>query len=142
MKIANALLISLLLIGCEPKIDKSKIKDEIWQAEADFEKMAKEKGIPEAFFAFADEAATISRGELIHGPKAILDFYQKAKMQNVQLSWSPDSIFVSESADLAYTYGGYKMISTDSLGQRSSQSGIFHTIWKKQKDGGWKYVWD
>lgn len=142
MKIANALLISLLLIGCESKIDKSKIKEEIRQAEANFEKMAKEKGIPEAFFAFADEAATINRGELIHGRKEILDFYQKAKMENVQLNWSPDSVFVSESTDLAYTYGNYKMIITDSLGQASSRSGIFHTIWKKQKDGGWKYIWD
>ena len=79
MKTVNSFLISLLLIGCQAKIDKSRIKDEIRLAEADFEKMSKEKGIPEAFFAFADETAAINRGELIHGRIAILDFYQKLR---------------------------------------------------------------
>jgi ketosteroid isomerase-like protein len=30
----------------------------------------------------------------------------------------------------------------DSVGNKKDFKGIFHTVWKKQKDGSWKYVWD
>jgi len=43
---------------------------------------------------------------------------------------------------MAYTYGKYTMTIIDSAGESKVSNGIFHTVWKKQKDGSWKFVWD
>lgn len=134
------LLLISILIACQPK--DQNIKQEIVAAEAAFEKMAAEKGIAQAFYEFADKDATISRGELIHGREAIFDFYKKAGLDSTQLQWAPDSVFVSESGDMAYTYGKYKMNLPDTSSQVITKTGIFHTVWKRQPDGSWKYVWD
>jgi len=43
---------------------------------------------------------------------------------------------------MGYTYGKYIWSSTDPAGKPITFNGIFHTVWKKQPDGSWKYVWD
>lgn len=88
---------SMLMISCEDKPNAQNIQQEIVAAEAAFEKMATEKSIAQAFYEFADANATINRGELIHGRKAILDFYKKAGLDKARLQWAPDSVFVSEA---------------------------------------------
>ncbi len=128
--------------GCQPKPDLVKAKREIRDAEASFEKFAKEKSVADAFYEYAADDATINRGKLVHGRHAIRQFYVDAKMEKSQLTWSPDSVFVSQSADMGYTHGKYKLVEMDSAGQSVTKTGIFHTIWRKQKDGSWKYVWD
>lgn len=47
-----------------------------------------------------------------------------------------------KSGDLAYTYGKYNFSALSTNGEKISSTGIFHTVWKKQDDGSWKYVWD
>ncbi len=134
------LLLISILVACQP--NPQNIQQEIVAAEAAFEKMAAEKSIAQAFYKFADKNATINRGELIHGREAIFDFYKKAGLDSAQLQWLPDSVFVSGSGEMAYTYGKYKMTLRDSSGLPIIRTGIFHTVWKRQPDGSWKYVWD
>lgn len=131
-----------MLNSCQPKPNPQNIKQEIVAAEAAFEKMATDKNIALAFYEFADKNATINRGVLIHGREAIFDFYRNAGLDNAQLKWSPDSIFVSESGEMAYSYGKYKMTLRDSSGLPIIRTGVFHTVWKRQPNGSWKYVWD
>ena len=49
---------------------------------------------------------------------------------------------VSESGDLAYTYGKYTFSAFDSNAKKIEAKGIFHTVWKRQEDGSWKFVYD
>ena len=119
-------------------------KLEIEKAEKDFEQMAADKGIAEAFYFFADSNATIKRQNdtLIHGKEPIKNFYSTPFYQKATVKWSPDFVQASESGDLGYTYGRYVWSSTDSTGKPISFTGVFHTVWKRQDDGSWKYVWD
>jgi hypothetical protein len=57
------------------------------------------------------------------------------------LSWTPDFIGVSDCGTLGYTYGKYVFSIKDSSGNSIDQTGIFHTVWKKQNKE-WRYVWD
>ena len=44
---------------------------------------------------------------------------------------------------MAYTYGNYEMkYLAENESEIQESRGIFHTVWKKQKDGTWKYVYD
>ncbi|MFQ3608307.1 MAG: nuclear transport factor 2 family protein [Chloroherpetonaceae bacterium] len=121
-----------------------KIKEEIIKIERAFQQMTVNKGIAEAFYIFADENAVIKRENdtLIIGKENIRTYYQQKQLKNVKVEWKPDFVEVSQSGDMAYTYGKYIWEFINQDGSTKQITGIFHTVWKKQKDGSWKYVWD
>ena len=138
----------LLLSSCSQENAVAKnaeaIKLEIQKAEKDFETMAAEKGIAEAFWFYADSNAVIKRNNdsLIHTKAGIKNFYTADFYKNASVKWSPDFIDISPDGNMAYTYGKYLWQSKDSAGKPIEFRGIFHTVWKRQPDGTWKYVWD
>ncbi len=139
MKNYSALLF-LVLVSCSKPVDNEKSKSEVIQAEKDFAQMAKDKGIADAFYAFADDSAVIRRGpQIFKSKEAIRNFYTNHK-QSGQLQWSPD--FADASGDLGYTYGQFVFSEKDSTGKVTEVKGYFHAVWKKQNDGTWKFVWD
>jgi len=150
MKVISYGAISILLIltfcACSNSTgDRStNAKEEITKAEHDFQQMAAEKGIGYAFEFFADSNAVIRRlgDSLIRGKAAIGSFYSAPVFKKASLSWSPEAVVASESGDLGYTYGHYTWLAKDSTGKLNASHGLFHTVWKKQKDGSWKFVWD
>ena len=148
IKLLPILAFPALLASCHmnesARGNRELAEKEIGQAEKDFEKMAAEKGIAEAFWYFADSNATIKRGNdsLITGREGIKHFYSRPYFKTASVSWAPDFVQASSGADLGYTYGKYTWRSTDSSCHVNESSGIFHTVWKKQADGSWKYVWD
>lgn len=142
-------LFILLLCACsaptsEGNALRENAKTGIAQAEKDFEKMAAEKGIAEAFWYFADSTAIIKRQRdtLIQGRENIRQYYSADYFKNATVNWSPDFIDASSQGDMGYTYGKYTWQSKDSSGKVNESTGVFHTVWKKQQDGSWKYVWD
>ncbi|RIA09457.1 ketosteroid isomerase-like protein [Flavobacteriaceae bacterium MAR_2010_72] len=139
----QSIALLLTLAACAPKGDdlKEQWKEELLEAETQFAALVKEKGLHEAFVAFADENAVLMRNNtLIIGKKAIDERYRN--MNSKTLTWTPDFIDVSKSGDLGYTYGTYQFKYTDSTGTDRIDTGIFHSVWKRQDDGSWKYVWD
>lgn len=120
-----------------------KLKTEILKAEKNFEEMAAEKGVAEAFYHFAAEDAVIMRNHKIFKGKAeIKKYFDSSEMTDIELKWKPDYIDVSASGDMAYTYGKFSFSAKDKAGKLLKSDGIFHTVWKRQADGQWKYVWD
>jgi ketosteroid isomerase-like protein len=142
--ILNLSIIVALAFSCSSKTKKEDAVREIYKAEKEFEKMAAEKGVAEAFYFFADDSATIRRGSdsLIKGKENIKTFYSKTDDSKTKVNWTPDFVKASDDGTLGYTYGNYIWAITDSAGKVSEYKGIFHTVWKKQKDNSWKYVWD
>jgi ketosteroid isomerase-like protein len=143
MNKAFYLLIAFLLISCQQSIDKTVARNEVYMAEEEFEKMATEKGMAEAFYYFADDSATILRGNdsLITGKENIRHYYTVRSNPDAKLNWTPDYIYVSDCGTLAYTYGKYIYSITNASGDVKENKGIFHTVWKK-RNNEWKYVWD
>lgn len=148
MKRAN--LLSLLLIflinACQPVKeipDPAEIKAQIVKAENDFNDMAQKEGIPKAFLFFAAEDAVINRGnKLYKGKSAIQEYFDQLPPSETSLTWEPEFVDVAISGDLAYTYGPYNYMSINAAGDTIQSTGVFHTVWKKQADGSWKFVWD
>jgi len=141
------LLILLLLLSCAPKTviqSQDILKDEVFKAEDDFKNLSLTKGISDAFYTFADDDAVIKRENdtLIRGKENIKKYYSNPKFKKASVTWKPDFVEVSKDGEMAFTYGKYIWTVKDSLGNKKDFKGIFHTVWKKQKDGSWKYVWD
>lgn len=137
----------IISVGCKNRtfmVGKEKNKQEIIQAERDFARMVKEQGMQAGFSFFADSNAVIRRGNetLIKGKKEIEENYGNPRYKDVVLEWEADFVDVAASGDLGYTYGHYTFEAKDSTGNPIKTTGTFHTVWKRQSDGSWKYVWD
>jgi len=135
---------SLFFNSCNTKPDVKSIekwKQEIKETEQNFAKMAKEEGIEKAFTTYAAENAVIMRNnDLVIGIKKIELFYKDKTSKG--LDWTPDFIDVAASGDLGYTYGHYTYSYINSTGNAAEDAGIFHTVWKRQSAGTWRFVWD
>ncbi|MCB9270551.1 MAG: DUF4440 domain-containing protein [Lewinellaceae bacterium] len=139
------LLLSFLVSCSNPDaaIDQQERKNEIRQAEKEFNDLAAEEGIRTAFVHFADSSAVMLRGnQLIRGKEAIDAYYADQTLTDVHLTWSPDFVDVAASGELGYTYGPYSFSAVDTAGQKIESHGYFHTVWRRQSDGSWKFVWD
>ena len=149
MKISRLHLLGLIMFftACTVQNNKltDKAKQEIIDAERAFNNMAQDEGIAAAFLHFAADSAVLMRNnKLIVGKAAIeISFGNNfAKQEGVSLTWEPEFVDVAKSGDLGYTYGKYIYSVTDSSGAISRDTGIFHTVWKLQENGEWKFVWD
>ncbi len=142
------LLLSALIYSCNTNMKQDSIekwKREIVDTEKEFAEMALKEGIPKAFLTYAAQDVVLMRNNsLIIGKESLQENYKNKKSEsgNVSLSWKPDFVDVASSGDLGYTYGKYVYTTTDSIGNAKVVEGIFHTVWKRQPDGKWKFVWD
>lgn len=140
------ILFSILIMSCTSTNKQQAIEQwqsEILTVEKSFNTMAQNEGLAKAFEHFAAFDAVILRGEaLIKGKKAIGTWYRDRAKPHTTLTWTPSYVDVSDSGDMAYTYGDYTYTAVDSLGNKKESKGIFHTVWKRQTDGSWKFVYD
>ena len=138
------IIVGLYLSSCNMETDKTSIekwKQEILDTEQSFAQLLAKEGMHKAFVAYADEDAVLMRNDdLVKGKNAIDAFYKGKDTKN--LVWKPESVEVAASGDMGYTYGYYTFTSPDDNGKMIEYKGVFHTVWKKQPDGTWKFVWD
>ncbi|RYY71468.1 MAG: hypothetical protein EOO13_03015 [Chitinophagaceae bacterium] len=105
-----------------------------------FSDLSLAKGMKHAFIEYIDSNGVLLRpGHLpIVGANAI-DFLIQQNDTDYTLNWQPQHAFVSQSADLGYTYGVYAL---EPKNLDTVLYGTYVSIWKKQDDGKWKFVLD
>ncbi|MCH4552923.1 YybH family protein [Aestuariibaculum lutulentum] len=147
MKSLIALSLCILsIISCHQDMKPNKEQIELWKQEVletehRFSEMAQSEGMNKAFLYFASDDAILLRNEkLIKGKSAIAEYMVDSNSKG--LKWSPDFVDVASSGDLAYTYGTYSYTHQDTTGKDIITKGIFHTVWRRQSNGSWKFVWD
>jgi len=144
-QILKLIIIGTLVFSCKSPVtpsEQKRFQSELFAVEKEFCARAQTEGVQKAFLYYAADSAVISRkGQLLKGKEAISRQYESFP-KNAKLEWAPDFADVSASGDLGYTYGQYTYTSTDSLGKTTQNKGIFHTVWKRQPDGQWRFVWD
>ena len=145
MKIFLLCLTTLLLLtgSCKNKKDaKQPIADkkELMETDRAFSDLSEEKGMKNAFIEYADSNAVLLRpNEMpIVGANAI-DYLIQLNDSDFTLTWQPNNGGISSSGDLGYTYGIYAM---KPRLKDTTIYGTYTSIWKKQKDGKWKYILD
>ena len=141
MRLHCIILTILALSSCQQE-DNEALKQQILDADRSFSKMAAEKGVAEAFLFYADEKVikpSPGRQPLV-GKFALMEWYKKNPV-NYTLTWEP--LKAEASGSLGYTFGGYTLTTKTFDGQRDTvQYGNYVSIWKRKKDGSWRYVLD
>ena len=131
----------IFITGCNNMKNVEEGKSDLMNVDREFSKMSIEKGIFTAFKHYADDNATIYRdGQHPYtGRDAIIKLMKNSKGV---LKWEPSKAEIAESGDLGYTLGKYEYTGKTTDGEETKSNGYYVSIWKKNKDGSWKYVFD
>ena len=130
----------LALIACNstPTNKSKQAAEEITQADKNMSLLAAKEGFNKALLTYADDSVVKPQdGELPVSGKAALEKYGRDKPDTKNLSWEPFKAEASASGELGYTFGNWKMVMKD-----TTLYGNYCTIWKKQADGKWKFIFD
>jgi ketosteroid isomerase-like protein len=137
------ILLLLAIASCtQPEIkddDKSEMGiQELQRVDAEFSEFSRKHGMRKAFLEFIDDDGVMMKDNSmpLRGAPAI-ESISSLNDSSVMLTWEPIGGDIANSGELGYTYGVYEL--KDSV---TSQQGTYVTIWKKQKDGKWKFVLD
>lgn len=135
------MLLACLALLLAPAADAAKARSADQRAvlaadEAFYRASLTRKG--QAWQDFADEHATLPAGT---GKAAIGAYYDKVYARpGFALNWHPDSARVM--GDIAVTTGRYDSHIQDAAGRDKPGHGRYVTVWQRQSDGGWRFVWD
>lgn len=90
-----------------------------------------------AFSSFlADDAVFFSGPVPLHGKKAVSEFWKQFyDKPQAPFSWEPAEVEVLASGDLAFSAGPV-------FDPQGRQLAKFSSIWKREKDGKWKIIFD
>lgn len=91
----------------------------------------------ESFQSFLADDAVFFEGESpLRGKDAIAAAWRKYYQgEKAPFAWTPETVEVLASGDLAFSSGPVVSPSGKSLG-------TFNSVWRKQRDGTWKIVFD
>ena len=108
----------------------------------EFSSRSKKNGLADAFTFYADnDAVMLEQGSLpIVGKNNITKSFTSMDDAQIQMTWEPIKAEMAASGDMGYTYGKYFLTTKDSV--ELTSIGYYVSIWKKQKDGDWKFVLD
>jgi ketosteroid isomerase-like protein len=117
--------------------------DAIRSADVEFSRDASKFGTGEAFGRYAAPDAQIfsAPGEFITGPEAIIQSFGASTLKS-SLVWHPVHGEVSRSEDLGFTVGNAVLTGEREDGAPVVRYSKYLTVWKRQRDGSWRYVVD
>jgi len=132
LALTTSVLLGASLAGAATNAE---LKEEVRRTEAAFAKTMADRDHA-AFASFlADETVFFGQG-VLRGKAAVAAawkrFYDGAA---APFSWAPESAEVLDSGELGFTSGPV----FDPSGKRV---GTFNSVWRKQKDGRWRIVFD
>ena len=92
-------------------------------------------------YAAADAQMFSGPGEFINGPHAISESFGSPTEKN-SLVWHPVHGEVAASGDLGFTVGNAVFTGVREDGAKLERFSKYLTVWKKQRDGTWRFVVD
>jgi ketosteroid isomerase-like protein len=120
----------------------SKANAELLKADRDFFAATKARKV-DGWMEFMTDETTLSREKPYTGLAAIRSAISDAFADpNFQLTWDPETAVLFESGTMGYTSGHYVVVTDGADRMPEKSSGQYLTVWKKQKDGSWKVLWD
>ncbi len=135
------ILFSVLLLSSCTQRQKDNSKqaiDEIRKTDIAMSDMAGKEGFFKALLNYAEDSVIIPReGRLPFMNKTETEAAWANRPIIKEYSWKPVRATASSSGDMGFTFGFATYLGTDTTTYTN-----YCTIWRKQKDGTWKFVYD
>ncbi len=137
------LLVLVFLCSCNvgnstKNIDVEMESTALYKIDNDFSTLSQSKGLKNAYLEYIDSNGVILRPNSLPIIDAdAVDYILAMNDSAYSITWKPSMASVSQMGDLGYSYGVYEINTT---AKDTTLYGTYITIWKKQKDGNWKFV--
>lgn len=138
-------VIAMLILahGCVKPVGQEALAEELMNTDREFSDLSADKGMNYAFLSYlADDGVLLRPNRMpVEGADKIKELFSMPD-SIITLSWEPLFGYAAASGDLGYTYGTYHYESLSPEGALMKDEGTYVTIWRKNKDGKWKFVLD
>ena len=137
------LLLPLLVLFCANaqaapgSSDWSADEKAIAQTDNDFYSATVARG-GAAWGEFADDTARLP--DMKSKAEIVATFTKIYAAPGYKLIWHP--IYAHVFGDVGITSGSYESHITGKTGEDIAKTGTYVTVWNRQKDGSWRFVWD
>jgi ketosteroid isomerase-like protein len=131
---------AFLIASCntQPNNMSKQAAGEIIKADKEMSDLAMKEGFHKALLLYADDSVVKPQeNELPVIGKTNLEKYWQDKADTKDITWIPFKAEAAASGDIGYSLGNWKYAAKD-----TTMYGFYYTIWKKQKDGAWKFTVD
>jgi len=137
------LSVVFLFSACTNKSLHEQKVEELLKIDREFSDLSINVGSHKAFLTYIDDSCALLRPNRLPviGRQKIEQMFSNPDT-SVTLRWEPIKGDVSASGDLGYTFGIYTIEMDSPEGQVVTKEGTYVTIWKKDKNGDWKFVLD
>lgn len=129
----------------EPKLANAltEARTRLRSADSSFSDLSYRMGTGYAFSnTVAEDGVIFGSPELRVGPREVRDAFER-QTESSSLTWNPVYVGIAGSRDLGYTIGEYVSTGRGATGAAVVQRfGKYLTVWRRQKDGTWKFVAD
>jgi len=151
------LVLAMLVGGCGPRPERiqeqsmnvEQIKQQLMDTDRAFSRMSAKRGMLAAFHHYmAEDGLTLPK----MGHPRQRSFYARLLAEREsqredarplpRLTWEPLAADAAASGELGYTHGRFVLRAMDESGNEEVNYGYYVTIWKKQPDGSWCFVFD
>jgi ketosteroid isomerase-like protein len=138
------MLAAIIISSCntanqEVQTDTAKqAAEQIWSADTAMSNLATKEGFYQALLKYADDSVIVPReGKLPMIGKAEVAKGWSERPMIKELTWKPIRAEAAQSGEIGYSFG-YAIYQ----GKDTTTYTNYCTVWKKQKDGSWKFVYD
>ncbi|WP_332367986.1 YybH family protein [Spirosoma telluris] len=144
-----------LIASCRTQVDsprsmnpaaavRQRAIDEIREADQNFSIMSEKQGMAKAFTTYAaDDVIKLNDGAApTVGFDSLRAQMSRQPANGPMLTWQVLKADAAASGDLGYTFGQWMLTKKDNAGKRSSSYGVYVTVWKRQRNGQWRFVVD
>lgn len=112
--------------------------EEMLETDRAFSLACKTNGMKKSFLEFvADDAVLLRPNQMPIVEGDVIQFLSSQEDTSFTMTWKPMGARLAASNDLGYTYGVYEVVTKD-----TTLNGTYLSIWRKQKDGKWKFELD
>lgn len=141
-RVSLAIWICMLLAGAMAQdTQPGSALQSLVDTERAFARTSEEQGTRPAFLAFIAEDGILFRPTAINGKKWIQQNPLPPSDKRPLLAWRPAFADIALAEDMGYTFGPWEF-KADIKDAKPAAYGHFVTVWKRQADGGWKFVID
>ncbi|WP_245564977.1 YybH family protein [Spirosoma panaciterrae] len=118
--------------------------DEIREADLNFSQLSERQGMAKAFTTYAaDEVIKLNDGAApTVGFDSLRAQMSRMPVDGSVLTWQVLKADASQAGDLGYTFGQWMLSRRDESGKKKTQFGVYVTVWKRQRNGQWRFVVD
>jgi ketosteroid isomerase-like protein len=117
-------------------------KEALLKADRDFNQATQEHRA-DGWMQYMDDNGVLGRPTPVVGKDAVRAALKEDwDDPNFHLTWAPDEAYAMPGNKTGYTRGHWTLTSKDKEGKPFTMTGQYLTVWRMNKQGEWKIIWD